>query len=251
MKRREGGNRRLHSPAFSPPFCENRLFPRAVAAFGRSRRISRRQLDPGAFAQPVGTVHDHALAELEAGVHRNNLALRRPELDPAHRGRAVGHYHVNKCPGRASLDGSGRNDGRVALDVEEHAHVDELAREQRGILVCELRLQLHGAGRRVDLVVRRQQSPRGELDLVCAVVSVDGKLLAGLQFLHHRGQTVFGNREHHGDRLQLGDYDQSVASPARHCQRRPGANRDGPQSARSRARNQTATWRCRRGPDRA
>ena len=99
-----------------------------------------------------------------------------------------------------------RHQHRIALHVDQHAHIGELAGKEGVVGVRELRLELDRPGGRVDLVVRSQQHPRGKLCLVGPVVRIDRELLPRAQLGHHRGQAVLGNREHHCDRLQLRDH---------------------------------------------
>ena len=41
-------------------------------------------------------------------------------------------------------------------------------------------------------------------------IGLDGRMLTGLELGEHRGQGVLGNGEDDGDRLELGDHDETV-----------------------------------------
>jgi len=122
----------------------------------------------------------------------------------------VGLHHVDEGPLGAALDGGRGHHRGATLGVQEQAGVDELVGEQLSVGVREQRLEPHGAGARIDLVVDRQQGPRGEPPLLLAVVGLDRQAFPGLQLVEQPRQAVLGDREDHGDGLKLGDRHQPV-----------------------------------------
>ena len=60
--------------------------------------------------------------------------------------------------------------------IHQQARVYKLVREERIIRVGEERSPFYGPGRRVNLVVERQQLPAGNLRLRGAIKGIDGEL---------------------------------------------------------------------------
>ena len=108
------------------------------------------------------------------------------------------------------MNGDRRHQGGAAAHVELQPRVDELVREQRPIVVRELRLEPHRAGGRIDLVVDRQQRADRQATLLVAVVRLDRKRRAGREVFAQRRQAVLRDGEDDGDRLQLRDHDQAA-----------------------------------------
>src|SRR5208283_4667214 len=71
--------------------------------------------------------------------------------------------------------------------------------------IVEDPLQLDSARRWVDLVVDGQQFTGGQLSLVIAAIGIHLQCTADHVFADLL-QLVFGEREYHGDRMKLGDY---------------------------------------------
>ena len=81
---------------------------------------------------------------------------------------------------RTALERRARHGDRVAARIDQHAHIDELVGKQEGFVVGKLRLELHRAGGRINLVVHRQQRPGRELHLLITIERIDWHPLAGL-----------------------------------------------------------------------
>ncbi len=75
----------------------------------------------------------------------------------------------------------------------------------------ECRLQLERAGLRVDLVVDHRQRALGELGPAVAGKGIDRQSPAFRELLGHLHPIFLGKREHHRDRLELGDHDDRLA----------------------------------------
>ena len=96
---------------------------------------------------------------------RRVVALGQRTVDVAHLDGLVGLDDVDERRLRAALDRRARHDHGAAERVDEQARVDELVREERPVLVRKRRLQLDGAGGRIDLVVDGEQRAGRELRL--------------------------------------------------------------------------------------
>lgn len=118
----------------------------------------------------------------------------------------IGLHDIGERAVGAPLDRGVRHERHAVLRVDVQARVHELVGKERPVLVREKGLELHRAGRRIDLVVDGEERPRGEPVLEAAVVRVDDEGLAGIQPRVHGGKVVFGDGEHDRDRLQLGDH---------------------------------------------
>ena len=125
------------------------------------------------------------------------------DRDWTHFNRLVTLDHVDECPLRTSLNRDGRDEGGSLLDIQEQSSIDELVGEQFIVVVGEDRLELDGAGGRVNLVVDRQQRSRGQPPLSLPIISLDRHALPGFELGKHRGETIFRNGEDHGNGLQL------------------------------------------------
>src|SRR5712692_4262161 len=185
-----------------------------AGSFGLGGRLDlgtlRGDLDARSRPQPVEAVRDQRFAGGEAFAHRDALAFGGTQLHGALGHGLVRPHDVDEKALRAALHGSGGNDDDVAQRIELHAHVDELVRKQRAVVIRELRLELHRAGGRIDLVVGRGERPFGESCLLLAVPYLHLNLLAGLHALHDDRDAVLRHGEYHRDRLQLSDHDQTV-----------------------------------------
>ena len=87
------------------------------------------------------------------------------------------------------LHGRRRNEDRTAQHVDKKARVHELVGKEAKIRVLESGLEANGSGRRVYLVVQRQQCAAGDLRLKIAAVSIDRQAGAA-------GQSPFGPAEY-------------------------------------------------------
>ena len=183
-----------------------------VFALGTARRAHgpRDELDLRPFAQPVRAVDHDLRAGRDPAVDHGDLALRGSDLHRRHGDRQVVLDDVDERSRGAALDRRRRHQRRVGPRLDRHPHVDELVGEERAVGIGELGLELDGARRRVDLVVRGQQPAAAELFLLGPVVGVDRDAIAGAQPLHHARQRILGNRKHDADRLQLRDHDDAV-----------------------------------------
>ena len=61
------------------------------------------------------------------------------------------------------------------------------------IFVGELRLEPDRAGVRIDLVIDRQQRPRGEFFALLAVIGIHCQAVSGSELGEHLGQVVLGD----------------------------------------------------------
>ena len=151
---------------------------------------------------------DERVARGHALAHRGDAAFTGSGRHFAQLDRLVRLHHVDEGALGAALDRLVRHQHRAAERVHQDARVDELVREQRAVAIDEGRLELDGAGARVDLVVHRHQDAGRQLGAALAVEGVDrdgpARALAG----EHRRQVVLGNREDHRDRLHLGEHDE-------------------------------------------
>ena len=115
--------------------------------------------------------------------------------------------HIDEGAGGAALHRAGRHHDHLLQGIDRQPHIDELARPELLVGVGKFGLELHCAGRLIDLVVDHLQ--RALVDQ-CAGV--------GLQRLHR--QRTFGEGridlrhvllrqvENHVDRLELGEHHQ-------------------------------------------
>ena len=104
------------------------------------------------------------------------------------------------------LDSSLRDRDCFRQRLDQHAGVDELARPQPVVIVVERRLQRDRTGGRVDRVVRREQSALGNDLAVVSAGYLDDHGTLRPRRLHAR-EIAFGQGEHNGDRLVLGNRD--------------------------------------------
>ena len=189
-----------------------------IAAFARGAFFGGRQFHPRAFAQTVHTVDNHQFAGLDARLDDGHIRFGGAGLHFAQRHRAVVLDDIHEHAAGAALQRRARHRRRVAPHIDQHAHVDELIGKQPAVIVRELRLQAHGAGGGVDLVVDGQQHAGAEqvLLVLVAVQRLDRDALAGLHALHHDRQVVLRQRKDDGDRLLLRDHDQAVGVAGAH-----------------------------------
>ena len=137
-------------------------------------------------------------------------AIARADLHLAHRHRVVILDHIHIGAAGAGLDGRGRHQHGLGERIHDELHIDELIREQGVVPIRELRLELDGAGGGVDLVVDARDGPGGEQLAVLRIPGLHRQFGALPQAREHRRQLLLRDREHHADRLHLGDDDQPV-----------------------------------------
>ncbi len=175
---------RLRAAPAAPGACASRVTSSTLAP---SRSLSA----------PSTTTRSPGATPLSIAV---DFTLRGSELDRPDADRAIGVDDEDEGPRRAALDRGRRDQRRVRPCFDAHPHIDELVREERAVGVRKFGLELDGAGRRVDLVVDRDELAGRELHLAVAVEGLDGDRFTGCEALHHPRHTVLGQREHDGDR---------------------------------------------------
>ncbi|OIQ86866.1 hypothetical protein GALL_312640 [mine drainage metagenome] len=94
--------------------------------------------------------------------------------------------------------------------LDQQTDIDELVGEQAVVGIGELGLELHRAGRRVDLVIHRGQAARRQQLAAFAVEGLDLQARARTHALQDGGKIVGGNGEDDGDRLRLGDDEDAI-----------------------------------------
>lgn len=116
----------------------------------------------------------------------------------------VGLDRIGIRPVRALHDRCRRHGQRILANRHDHAGVHELARPKPLIVVIESRLQLHCAGRGIDLIVDQRQLALRKNSLVITGIGCDGQLtlrLIGFDLI----ERLLGDREGDEDRLHLSD----------------------------------------------
>ncbi len=157
----------------------------------------------GEAGKPGG---DHALAHLQAGPdHGPHVVLLRQRHAP-HRDGVVVLDHVDERPVGAALDGGGRHHHHLAQRVDQHPHIDELARPELEIGIGEFGLELHGAGGLIHLIVDHQHLAAVERFLAVGSERVDRQRTFGEALVELR-QVLLRQAEEHRDRPHLRDDD--------------------------------------------
>ncbi len=98
-----------------------------------------------------------------------------------------------------------RNQRSTNQRIHQKTDIHKLVGKQRGVFVREYCARLHRPGCRIDLVIKRNQSPRRKLFQRGPIKRVRRKLRAFLQPRLQRFQVILCNRKDHRDRLNLGD----------------------------------------------
>ncbi|MNS83196.1 hypothetical protein D3C72_1169750 [compost metagenome] len=208
----------------------------AVAAFairsgatGAHGRLVARQSDFRAFLQAVGAFRDDLLPRFQASPDFHHVGGRLAPRDHAHGDGFIRFQHVDKVAVVTVAQGRhGHQHG--ARDVAQfQAHVDELAGEQRHLVIRVAGLGAHGARLHVDLVVQRRQAALVQGMRARAVQRQRGQgraaiqaLLDGLHFILRHGELDVDGRElrhhHHAARVagadQIADIDHLQARAA-------------------------------------
>ena len=147
------------------------------------------------------------IARLHA-LHRRDASIGRADRDGLHRSGLVGLNDIHECALCVSLDRRRRNQRCVLLRIHQKPRIHELARKERQILIRKNRLQFHGAGSRVHLVIQCQERTFGQLVLLRAVERIHRHLISHVQLFLNLRQIIFGDAENHGNWLQLRDHHQ-------------------------------------------
>jgi hypothetical protein len=164
----------------------------------------------------VDSLGDDRFSGRDALPDRRRIPLGQLHFDVAHLDGRIGLERPDEGGLRAALQRGGRNNHRVSKGVDEQPGVDELIREERGVLIREQGLDPNGSGSGIDLVVDCQKRPRGELLLQVAIPRLDGELASGLDLPLHGRELVCRDREHDRDRLELRDDDDAVGIVGMH-----------------------------------
>ena len=80
---------------------------------------------------------------------------------------------IHKCTLCVALNRRGGYESDAALRVDQQSRIHKLVREKRIVVIGKDRLQLDGAGGRIDLIVKCKQSARGNFLLLSAVKRID------------------------------------------------------------------------------
>jgi len=111
----------------------------------------------------------------------------------------------------AVLDRRHRYENDVLLCIDEQLDVHELVGEKRVVGIRKAGPEPQRTGRRIDLIVSRQQLSRGQLlSKSPPLVGLRQERLTGVELLHDLGNIVFRNGEDHRDGLDLRDDQQPV-----------------------------------------
>ena len=186
----------------------------ALEAGAADRVLLAGEVDRRAVAQAVAAFGDHSLAALQAAGDRHGLAGARTGGHGDLVGDAVCAHGKHIVALRAVAHGGGGDDHGVAQHIHQHADVDELVGEQGARAIVEAGLGLDRAGRGVDHVVERRQLTLGQGGAAAAVEHRGRQGRARTLAAGDLGQVVLGDREHHVDRVDLGDHQQGLAGGA-------------------------------------
>src|SRR5690349_20943594 len=145
------------SRAYVVPFSSLILF---LAAGADLRSSAFANIDSYPVAQLVGTDDDHAIVDREALAHEDALAVDRAKLHRTHGHGIVGIHEIDEGARSATLDGARWHHDSIVDRINQQPDIDKLIREESLIRIGELRAQLYGAGRLVDLIVERRQHAR-------------------------------------------------------------------------------------------
>src|SRR2546429_654914 len=191
---------------------------------GRRRRAATRTIragrgagiDLGPILQFVLAVDDHDITRIQAGAQAHAVAGGlRDEHGINFRNDILGSRvfsdGIKVSTLRATLDGSGGNDGEIMFGVNKKVDVDELIGEKGVVDIAKDGLELVGPGGQINLIVDGLEFSGGNFGSVVAVVGIDHKLSAGAELGVHLGKLILWQTENHRYRLELGD-DQESAS---------------------------------------
>ena len=97
---------------------------------------------------------------------------------------------INEVPLRPRLQRRRRNHNRVLLLLQNQPHIHKLIRKQCSVRIVEHRLRLHRAGRRIDLVVHRQQTSARQMSLRRTIERLHRQPSSATRPLQHLGQLI-------------------------------------------------------------
>src|SRR5271166_1766861 len=156
-------------------------------------------------------VSNNFVAVLQAGGDDDSAALGQSNLHRPHLDRVVGVHYVSEGAVGTAENGAGRRRYRVLTRLQQQVSVDELVGPEHAVGIVKDRLQLGRAGRRINLVVNRQQLARSELFLVVLAVGVNFQYSL-LHALPDSLQLLLRYGEDHGNGVQLrNDHHRSIA----------------------------------------
>ncbi len=107
----------------------------------------------GAVGEAAEAGRDDAFAGAQAGADHGLAVVLLGEGHRPHTDGAVVLHHIHERPVRAALDGRGRHHDDLPQRVDQQLDVHELAGPKLQPGIGKLTLDLHRAGRRVDLIV--------------------------------------------------------------------------------------------------
>ena len=207
--------RRMNGSEMFTTFAGRRDLPRGdfpFDALGWLLRLSGGggQFDLRAGLQLVLAIDHHLLTGRQSALDHRLVIFRWPDLDRLHPDGFVRLDHVGVGALRSALHHARGHDGRVFLCRQNESRIDKFSRPQFQVLVRESGLQLHRAGRLIDLVIDHGERAFAERCGVAAIERGDGKTarLAALvqQFL----QILLRHGEDDRDRFQLRDDDDAA-----------------------------------------
>lgn len=136
--------------------------PSAAGAPRRGWRTACRacdHIDLGAFTQPVDTLYHDLVAWLQALGNLSELAIYPTGVNDLKCDGLIIVQFIDKAANGALLNRR-RGYGRRLHAINRYAHIHELVREQKLVLIGNLRLQSHGARSDVYLVINGHQCAR-------------------------------------------------------------------------------------------
>ena len=139
--------------------------------------------DLAAFLQFVDAGHHDFVARRETRSDFGLIAFSGADGDLSQRDSVVrlDEPDVRGCG--VALNGGGRQQRDAGLFLLEQARVDELLRDERVVGVVEKCAQFQRAGGGIDLVIDGRERAGCDLILEFAIPCIDGKFLAGADFL--------------------------------------------------------------------
>src|SRR5512139_2791235 len=190
------------------------LLLRTLAVAPRRRRVGAADRDLAAVREPYEAGGDHAFGRIETRAdHRLRLILLL-HSDRPYRDRVVILDDINKSAVRAPLNRAGRNHHDLLEGVDQQPDIDELPGPELQLGVGKFRLELHGAGRLIDLIVNDPEHAMIDHGIVVGSLRVDIER-SFVEGRVHLRKVLLRKIEQHRYRLQLRDHDYRRAGVGR------------------------------------
>ena len=126
---------------------------------------------PASFLQLFGALQHNEITGCNSLFNGYVVSFAGPELNPTHRYGLVLLYEIDEGPLGAALNGSGRDYRHAAQSVHKKAGIDELVGKKSKVFIVKHGFEPVCPGGGIDLVVGRQQMPRGNFSCLCTIVS--------------------------------------------------------------------------------